>query len=89
MIGERATFANAPVAAAVFHAVEGSLTELGFNLIVCQAGKNRRLPPKIEAGGVDGPASARIRAGSDTPQDPLSASERLDAHAALQARLLG
>lgn len=54
MIGQRATFADAPVAARVFHEAEALVTAIGCNLIVCQASKGKRLPPKIEAGEVDG-----------------------------------
>lgn len=54
MIGSRATMMDAPIAARVIQEAELSLTERGFNMILCQAGKDRKLPPKIETGRVDG-----------------------------------
>ncbi|USN98678.1 MAG: LacI family DNA-binding transcriptional regulator [Phycisphaeraceae bacterium] len=54
MVGTDAMFARAPVTAAVFHAVEKSLTEHGFNLIVGQVGEEGRLPPDVAKGQIDG-----------------------------------
>ncbi|MEM7622284.1 MAG: LacI family DNA-binding transcriptional regulator, partial [Planctomycetota bacterium] len=54
MIGTDAMFARAPVTAAVFHAVEQSLAEKGFNLIVGQVDDAGRLPPYVARGQIDG-----------------------------------
>ncbi|MEO1128074.1 MAG: LacI family DNA-binding transcriptional regulator [Planctomycetota bacterium] len=54
MVGTDAMFARAPVTAAVFHSLEKSLTERGFNVLVAQVGPELRMPPDVVQGRVDG-----------------------------------
>ncbi|MEM9082659.1 MAG: LacI family DNA-binding transcriptional regulator [Planctomycetota bacterium] len=54
MVGTDAMFARAPVTAAVFHSLEQSLTDHGYNLIVSQVGADCRIPPSVAEGHIDG-----------------------------------
>ncbi len=54
MIGADLTLMLAPVAGAVLHAVEDSLADLGFNLILGKLNDSGRLPPSVANGRVDG-----------------------------------
>lgn len=54
MIGADLTLMLAPVAGAVLHAVEDSLADLGFTLILGKINDSGRLPPSVANGRVDG-----------------------------------
>ncbi len=54
MIGADVTLMLAPVANAVLHAVEDTLAEKGFNLILGKLNESGRLPPSVANGRVDG-----------------------------------
>ena len=54
MIGADLTLMLAPVAGAVLHAVEDTLADKGFNLILGKLNESGRLPPSVANGRVDG-----------------------------------
>ncbi|MAX23807.1 MAG: hypothetical protein CMJ19_04810 [Phycisphaeraceae bacterium] len=54
LFGTDPSMALASITAAVVHGAESALAESGYNMILSQIGDERRLPPNVTSGNVDG-----------------------------------